>query len=243
MEHSVKHLRAVLSVARTILNLADAEEVAQEALLKALSNIQGFRGQTRFSTWLIQITVYEARNRLRQNGQPLDGRQTDDADEYVPKDFIDWREIPSAALERKGVRDALQQALASLPQNCREVFTLRDMVHLSDHETAQVLGLTVKNVKTQLLRARLQLRDALAPGLNGRWCCVFSPDIRPEIRQERDASVRGNTAALGGIFVARQRPGITKRDRTRGDPVTEQSSGFGSGILARRGRSAGGHRR
>jgi RNA polymerase sigma-70 factor, ECF subfamily len=84
--------------------------------------------------------------------------------------FIDWREIPSAALERKGVRDALQQALASLPQNCREVFTLRDMVHLSDYETAQVLGLTVKNVKTQLLRARLQLRDALAPGLNGRWC-------------------------------------------------------------------------
>jgi RNA polymerase sigma-70 factor, ECF subfamily len=119
MEHSVKHLRAVLSVARTILmNLADAEEVAQEAVLKALSNIQGFRGQTRFSTWLIQITVNEARNRLRQNGQPLDGRQTDDADEYVPKDFIDWREILSAAL----------------------------------------------------LRARLQLRDALAPGLNGRWC-------------------------------------------------------------------------
>ena len=87
MEHSVKYLRAVLSVARTILmNLADAEEVAQEAVLKALSNIQGFRGQTRFSTWLIQITVNEARNRLRQNGQPLDGRQTDDADEYVPKD-------------------------------------------------------------------------------------------------------------------------------------------------------------
>src|SRR4029077_3648445 len=109
-----------------------------------------------FSTWLIQITVNEARNRLRQNGRPLDGRQTDDADEYVPKDFIDWREIPSAALERKGVRDALQQALASLPQNCREVFTLRDMVHLSgmvhlsDYETAQVLGLTLKNVKTQL---------------------------------------------------------------------------------------------
>jgi RNA polymerase sigma factor (sigma-70 family) len=61
MEHSVKHLRAVLSVARTILmNLADAEEVAQEAVLKALSNIQGFRGQTTFSTWLIQITVNEA---------------------------------------------------------------------------------------------------------------------------------------------------------------------------------------
>jgi RNA polymerase sigma-70 factor (ECF subfamily) len=168
------HLRAVLSVARTILtNLAEAEEVAQEAVLKALSNIQGFRGQAKFSTWLIEITINEARDRLRQDrrylSQSLDGRQMDNGDEYVPKDFTDWREIPSAALERKGVRDALQQALASLPQNCREVFTLRDIAHLSIEETAQVLGLTLRNVKTRLLKARLQMRDALAPGFDGSW--------------------------------------------------------------------------
>ena len=169
------HLRAVLSIARTILmNSAEAEEVAQEAVLRARSNIQGFRGQVKFSTWLIQITINEARNRLRQDrrqelSQALDERQTDNGDEYVPKDFIDWREIPSAALERKGVRDALQQALASLPQNCREVFTLRDIAHLSIEETAQVLGLTLRNVKTRLLKARLQMRDALAPGFDGSW--------------------------------------------------------------------------
>jgi len=162
------HLRAVLSVAMAILmNLAEAEEVAQEAVLRGLSNIQRFRGQLKFSTWLIQITVNEARNRLRQNGQPLDGRQTDDADEYVPKDFTDWREIPSAALERDGARDALQQALASLPQDRREVFTLRDIAHLGIDEIAQVLGLTVRNVKSRLLAARLQMRDAVALGFNG----------------------------------------------------------------------------
>ena len=169
------HARAVLSIAGAILmDLAEAEEVAQRAILRALSNIRGFRGQVKFSIWLIQITINEARNRLRQDrrylSQSLDRRQTDDADEYVPKDFTDWREIPSAALERKGVRDALQQALASLPQSCRAVFTLRDIAHLSAYETGQVLGLSVKNVKVQLLRARLQLRDALAPGFNGRWC-------------------------------------------------------------------------
>jgi len=168
------HLRAVLSVARTILtNLAEAEEVAQEAVLKALSNIQGFRGQAKFSTWLIEITINEARDRLRQDrrylSQSLDGRQMDNGDEYVPKDFTDWREIPSAALERKVVRDALQRALTSLPQNCREIFTLRDIAHLSIDETAQVLGLTVRNVKARLLTARLQMRDALAPGFNGSW--------------------------------------------------------------------------
>ncbi|HKB98850.1 MAG TPA: sigma-70 family RNA polymerase sigma factor [Terriglobales bacterium] len=167
------HLRAVLSIARTILtNSADAEEVAQEAVLRARSNIQGFRGQVKFSTWLIQITINEARNRLRQDrrqelSQALDERQTDNGNAYVPKDFTDWREMPCAALERKGMRDALQQALASLPQDRREVFTLRDVAHLSIDDIAQVLGLTVRNVKVQLVAARLQMRDAVAPGFNG----------------------------------------------------------------------------
>src|SRR5467141_513753 len=167
------HLRAVLSIARTILmNLAEAEEVAQEAVLRARSNIQGFRGQVKFSTWLIQITINEARNRLRQDrrqelSQELNERQTDNGNAYVPKDFTEWREIPSAALERKGVRDALQQALASLPQDRREVFTLRDVAHLSIDEIAQVLGLTVRNVKVRLPAARLQMRDAVAPCFNG----------------------------------------------------------------------------
>ena len=167
------HLRAVLSIARTILmNSAEAEEVAQEAVLRARSNIQGFRGQVKFSTWLIQITINEARNRLRQDrrqelSQELDERQTDNGNAYVPKDFTEWREIPSAALERKGVRDALQQALAALPQDRREVFTLRDVANLSIDEIAQVLGLTVRNVKTRLLAARLQMRDAVAPCFNG----------------------------------------------------------------------------
>jgi len=172
------HSRAVLSIARTILmSLAEAEEVAQEAILRGLSNIQGFRGQVKFSTWLIQITINEARNRLRQDrrqdlSQSLDERQTEHGNGYVPRDFTDWREIPSAALARKGVRDALQQALASLPLNCREVFALRDIAHLSIDEAAHVLGLTVRTVKTRLLTARLQLRDALAPGFNGSWLKV-----------------------------------------------------------------------
>jgi len=121
---------------------------------------------------LIQITISEARNRLRKDrrqalSQSLDERQTDHENEYVPKDFADWGEIPLAALERKGVRDALQQALAALPQDRREVFTLRDVANLSIDEIAQVLGLTVRNVKTRLLAARLQMRDAVAPCFNG----------------------------------------------------------------------------
>ena len=132
---------------------------------------------------MIQITINEARNRLgkdrRQDlSQSLDEQQTDHGNEYVPKDFTDWGEIPLAALERKGVRDALQQVLASLPQNCREVFALRDIAHLSIDETAQVLGLTVRTVKTRLLTARLQMRDALAPGFNGSWLGRIKRQVR-----------------------------------------------------------------
>ena len=168
------HLHTVLSVARTIvMNLADAEEVAQESVLKALCNIRQFREEAKFSTWLIQITINEAKSRLRKDHgylyRSLDEPQTTNGDEYFPRDFTDWREIPSEALERKELRRALEQALASLPQKYREVFTLRDIAHLSIDETAQVLGLTLGSVKSRLLKARLQMRDALAPGIDGSW--------------------------------------------------------------------------
>lgn len=165
---------AVFSAAMAILNNpADAEEVVQEAVLKALANIQRFRGEAKFSTWLIQITINEARLKLRKDRRHLyesvDEPQTDDEGDYFPKDFADWREIPSESLQRKELREALQRALASLPQKYREVLIMRDIQHLSIEETAQVLGLSTGNVKTRLLRARLQMRDALAPGIDGSW--------------------------------------------------------------------------
>ena len=168
------HLHAVSSTARAILmNLADSDEVAQESVLKALRNICRFRGEAKFSTWLIQITINEAKSRLRKDHgylyRSLDEPQKTNGDEYFPRDFTDWREIPSEALERKEFRKALEQALASLPQKYREVFTLRDIAHLSIDETSQVLGLTLGSVKSRLLRARLQMRDALAPGFGGSW--------------------------------------------------------------------------
>jgi RNA polymerase sigma-70 factor (ECF subfamily) len=84
---------------------------------------------------------------------------------YVPKDFQDWREIPSEALERSEIRAALLKALATLAQHYREAFVLRDIQELSITETATALGISRAAVKTRLHRARLMLRDILAPGL------------------------------------------------------------------------------
>jgi RNA polymerase sigma-70 factor (ECF subfamily) len=165
--------RRVYAAALSILrNESDAEDVAQEAMLKALSNIRQFRAEARFSTWLIQITVNEALMRRRRERtakmEAIDDHRDEDG-EYAPRDFADWREIPSEALERKEVRQKLAQALASLDRKYREVFVLRDMEHLNIQETADALGISIASVKTRLLRARLMLRDLLSGGWQQGW--------------------------------------------------------------------------
>src|SRR6516225_10954682 len=127
--------RAVFTAAMSILNnAADAEEVAQEAVLKAFTALPRFRGECKFSTWLIQITINEARLKLRKDRrhlyESLDEQQSDERGEYFPKDFADWREIPSEQLQRAELRNALKQALESLPPRYREVVILRDVQHL-----------------------------------------------------------------------------------------------------------------
>jgi RNA polymerase sigma-70 factor (ECF subfamily) len=166
--------RAVYFAAMGVLNNpADAEEVAQETVLKAFNNLSTFRREAKFSTWLIQIAINEARMRFRKDRRHLyesvDQQKRDEDGDYFPKDFADWRDIPSEELQRKELRDALKRALESLDAKYREVLILRDVQHLSIIETAKVLGITEGSVKTRLLRARLQMRDALAPGIDGSW--------------------------------------------------------------------------
>src|SRR5258705_13093103 len=88
----------------------------------------------------------------------------DDARPYVPKDFEDWREIPSTALERGEVRDALVKALGSLARHYREAFGLRDIHELSISQTSPILGIWPGAVKSRLRHAGLILIDILAPG-------------------------------------------------------------------------------
>lgn len=166
--------RSVYTAAYSVLqDDADAEEAAQEAFLKAFTHLSSFRRESKFSTWLIQISVNEARMKRRKDRksryESIDQPQEDEAGEYFPRDFADWREIPSEALQRTELRRALQKAIASLEPKYREVFVTRDIQHLSIAETAAALEITEACVKTRLLRARLQMRDALAPGIDGAW--------------------------------------------------------------------------
>jgi RNA polymerase sigma-70 factor, ECF subfamily len=166
--------RVYAAALANLRNETDAEDVAQEAMLKAFANIRQFRAESRFSTWLIQITVNEALMRRRRERtvvmEGIDERRSNEEEaDYAPRDFADWREIPSEALERKEVRQKLAEALATLDRKYREVFVLRDMEQLNIQETAEALGISVASVKTRLLRARLMLRDLLAGGWEQGW--------------------------------------------------------------------------
>src|SRR5262249_29163943 len=166
--------RAVFLAAISLVkNESDAADVAQEAILKAFKNLPRFRSEAKFSTWLIQITINEAKMKLRKDRRHLydsidESTQTDEGD-YIPKDFADWRSLPSEALEHNGLPKALSADPQCLPAKYRSVIVLRDIQHLSIAETAKVLGISEPNVKTRLSRARLQMRDALAPGFDGAW--------------------------------------------------------------------------
>jgi RNA polymerase sigma-70 factor (ECF subfamily) len=179
-----------MSALAIVSNEADAEEVAQEAFLKALKNLAHFRQESKFSTWLIQIAINEARMKLRKDHRKLyesidEGQRNDDGD-YVPLDFADWREIPSQALERSELRDALSNALKKLHEKYRSVLVLRDVQQLSIAETARALGITEENVKTRTSRARLQMRDLLSR----TWAQIQSARLQNE---ETTESVKGNS--------------------------------------------------
>jgi RNA polymerase sigma-70 factor (ECF subfamily) len=170
--------RSVYSMALSFMkNEADAEDVAQEAFLKGLRKLRDFRGQAKFSTWLISITLNEARGRLRRQTVVRMDSLDEPADEggsVSPALLRDWREVPSEALERKEIREMLRAAIGHLAPIYREIVLLRDVEELSIEETATALTISTASVKVRLHRARMMLQRELAPQLKSvnpkrRW--------------------------------------------------------------------------
>jgi RNA polymerase sigma-70 factor (ECF subfamily) len=162
------HRTVFLTAYGILRNTEDAEDVSQESILKAFRHLNSFRGQAKFSTWLIQITTNEARWRLRREKRARIESLDEDGEEndhYCPIHLRDWREIPSDALENKELRTAIDAAMGMLPQNYREVLVLRDVQQLNIEETMVALSISKAQVKTRLFRARMQMRNILAPQL------------------------------------------------------------------------------
>lgn len=152
-------------------NEADAEDVAQETVIKVYQNLDKFRGDSQFRTWVLSIARNEGLGRLRKisnrREDSLDAETDEQTGDYTPAILTSWREIPAEALEQKELGNILRDAIEGLPEIYRNVVVLRDIEELDIRESAAVLGISEASVKVRLHRARALLQRNLAPQLKG----------------------------------------------------------------------------
>jgi RNA polymerase sigma-70 factor (ECF subfamily) len=146
-------------------NREDAEDVLQEAFLKAYTNLDRFQGNSRFYTWLVRIAVNEALMKLRKRRSDrsvsLDEPITTNDNQVMPREIEDWDDDPEKRYAKTELQGILNEAIESLEPQFRMVVVLRDVEQLSTEETAKLLELSVPAVKSRLLRGRLKLRERL----------------------------------------------------------------------------------
>ena len=137
-------------------NEADADEVAQEAFLSAWKGLPNFRGESRFSTWLYQLTTHAVIDLMRREKRQAAAEDIDGitAADYGPS--------PQQQAERAETRREVRAALMQLPEEYRQVLLLRFMQELSYEEIGQALKLPAGTVKSRLNRAKAQLKDILS---------------------------------------------------------------------------------
>jgi RNA polymerase sigma-70 factor (ECF subfamily) len=157
--------RNVFRIAQHITqNREDAEDVVQDAFLKAYQNLPQFQMQSKFYTWLVRIAVNEALMKLRKRRPERFVSLDEDVqteEDSMPREIADWSPNPEQQYNQAELKDILGKTIQGLPTGFRTVFVLRDVEGLSTEETAEALELSIPAVKSRLLRARLQLRERL----------------------------------------------------------------------------------
>jgi RNA polymerase sigma-70 factor, ECF subfamily len=156
-----RHNQRMFRIARGILgNDAEAEDVMQEAYVRAFVHLDQFEGRAKFSTWLARIAVHECLARLRRR----EGTEEIDAApgwEERHLDALPRQRDPEMICSNEELRRVLETAVDRLPEGYRAVFVLREIEELSTHETAEALGITGRAAKIRLHRARAALRKQI----------------------------------------------------------------------------------
>jgi RNA polymerase sigma-70 factor (ECF subfamily) len=150
-----RYNQRLFRVARVVVDDdAEAEDVVQDAWVRAYEHLAGFRGEARLSTWLTRIALHEAWSRLRRRRRHV--ALLPDEESAAP--VADERPGPEQRAAARELRTALETAVAQLPPAARTAFLLRDVEGLSTEETAELLELSPGAVKVRLHRARARLR-------------------------------------------------------------------------------------
>src|SRR5260370_10377912 len=146
-------------------NHYDAEDVIQEASLKAYRAIAEFQGNSRFYTWLLRIAVKLSLGKLRKRAlwkeSSLDETREGEDGSYVPLEIESWGDDPEKACLHNELQQLLAEVIQKLDPKSRTIFTLRDVEKFTIEETAKPLGLSIPVVKTRLLRSQLELPEEL----------------------------------------------------------------------------------
>ncbi len=154
-----RYNQRLFRVARGILaDDAEAEDVMQDAYVRAFRELASFRGEARFSTWLTRIACHEALARARKRRRLVPINPPGGGE---PPDPPSPASSPERELENRELQTVLRDAVEILPDPLRAVFCLREVEGLSTEEAADALGLTVENVRVRLHRAKRSLRQTL----------------------------------------------------------------------------------
>jgi len=150
---------------KMLSNRDDAAESAQDALVKIIEHISGFKGESNISTWIIRIAMNSSISRLRRRkvrqAASLE-TATDDQAATLRSQLADSREqSPESGVEKKEMLAMLRQAMAEIDEEFRSVLVLRDMEGMDYQQIGQVLDLPIGTVKSRLFRARLALRQEM----------------------------------------------------------------------------------
>lgn len=177
-----RHNQQLFRVARGVLkDDGEAEDVVQEAYVRAFTGLDGFRGDSAFSTWLVRIALNEALGRIRRRRR-MAGRTVQEIEAAGGQVLMFPHSMrasdPEEEAGRDHVRRMLEQALDTVPDAFRLVFILRDVEGLSAEETAERLAIRPETVRTRLHRARRLLRTVLERDLAQRFADVFPFDGR-----------------------------------------------------------------
>lgn len=146
---------------RMCRNPADAEEAAQEAFLSAWQGLKFFRGESSFSTWLYRLASNACVDLMRKEGRHQAAAGPSLNDEEVVLELPDEAPTPHALAERAELREQIEEGLAALPEEYREVLVLREIHQQSYDEISEILSLDLGTVKSRISRGRKKLRKFL----------------------------------------------------------------------------------